>query len=111
MFSDLVPIVERVVGLAWQVWTRKAQLEVVSWSRLAHESTGGVDLAYASESDKMELHSMHGRDIDDDPNALDGYAVSIICSPAVVISGNAEGKDYDKKRVIKKAVVWIGSTE
>lgn len=108
MYDGLAPIVKQTIDLAWQVWTRKARLDVLSWSQLASETPHGECPVYSSSSGKLELHAMHGREIDEDPQALDDHEVLLICSPAVVLSGNADGKEYEKQRVVKKAVVWLG---
>jgi hypothetical protein len=48
------------------------------------------------------------RELDDDSKALDGKLVTLLVSPAVVVSGTTAGTGYDKPRVWKKAVVLIG---
>lgn len=102
MFQGLIPIIQQAVELAWQVWSRKARLDVFGCSERTAE------IMYSSKSDMLELHALHGRDVDDDPQALDGKRVLLVCSPVVLLAGNADGKEYEKQRVVKKAVVWLG---
>lgn len=108
MLHGFLPIVEQVVRLAWQVWTRKARLDALAWSDLPDQQQSPGTVVYSASSDKLELHSMHNKEVDDDTTALDGYECFVLCSPVVLLAGNAAGKEYDKKRVVRKGVVWLG---
>jgi hypothetical protein len=63
---------------------------------------------YDSKSGHLQPHKLHARELDDDSKALDGKLVTLLVSPAVVVSGTTAGTGYDKPRVWKKAVVLIG---
>lgn len=111
LHEGLTPIIEQLLQLGWQVWTRKARLEVFGLPGLAKGPPIGAHIGnvqYKSTSDKLELHAMHGKEVDDDACALDSKDVLLLCTPVVVMAGNAEGKEYDKQRVVKRGVVWLG---
>lgn len=67
----------------------------------------GLPKHYRSASKIMEAHSIHHRDLDDDENYLDGGRVLLVTQPLIVAVGKSDGSDYNKQRVLKKAVVWV----
>lgn len=92
--------------LSWELWTRRSRIEVLDWARVQQESDKVIKFSATAKA--LEAHALHNRSLEDDPEALDGTEVVMLCSPVIIAAGNAEGQDYDKERLLKKAVVWLG---
>ncbi|GIZ37992.1 hypothetical protein CKM354_000141900 [Cercospora kikuchii] len=105
-YDGLCAIIEEAAELAWALGTRKASIHVRTWAGLQHSDQGVIPFRASSEI--FEAHIMHNNMLDDDPNALDGRDIVLVCSPAIFAYGNAEGEDYDKAKVLKKAIAWMG---
>ncbi|KXS95914.1 hypothetical protein AC578_5203 [Pseudocercospora eumusae] len=106
--DDVMRIMEDAVELSWQLWTRKARIEVLGITAIGKQDGTASSIIYNANSHVLEPSFLHGRDLDDDPGALDGREVVLLCSPLVMAAGNADGTDYEKRRVLKPAVVWMG---
>jgi hypothetical protein len=102
----LQEIVENAADLSWTLWTRKPQTKVYGWKDLGEQKE--QELRYSSTSALLEAHPLHSTALDENPQAFNGCKVILLCSPAIVMRGDAEGQDYHKNRVHKKAVVWLG---
>lgn len=89
--SALESILGEAAELSWNLWTRKA--------RLKSELPG---------LGEFEYHPLHLRELDDDPEALDGRDMVVLCDAAITLRGTAEGQDFHQRRVVKKAVIWMG---
>lgn len=63
------------------------------------------DTPFNVSSREMQAHSL--RKLDEDDTSLDGHAIAMVIYPAVHINGTSDGRDYDKKRTLSKAVVWV----
>lgn len=107
MQTSLTPIILEASELAAQLWTRKSRVEIGCWVGLI-AAGDPLKLVYSADAKALQPHSLHNREIDDDPTAMDGREVILICSPMVGSSGNLEGKEYEKQVLVKKALVWMG---
>lgn len=105
-FNGLSAIIEDAAALSWSLWTRKAVVKVPSWTSMMEKEPNAV--SYFAASEIFEPHMMHNMVLEDNPNALDGQDILLVCSPMVLMMGNADGEDYDKRKVLKKAIVWMG---
>ncbi|KAM3421122.1 hypothetical protein BST61_g1535 [Cercospora zeina] len=103
---SLKALTQEAVDLSWELWTRKARIEVLAWVDL--QARMGKTMQYGASAKAFEAHPLHNRELEDKPQALDGAEVVLLCSPAIVVAGTAEGQDYDKEKLIKKAVVMVG---
>jgi hypothetical protein len=56
----------------------------------------------------MEAHWLHNEEWDDNSEALNGRPILLVTHPAVIAIGKSDGSDYDVRRVLKKAIVWMG---
>ncbi len=90
--------------MSYRLWTQKTQLLSIGLEGLG--STNGV-VRFQSGSDIMEPHWIHIRQFENDERSLDGKRVAGVAHPAVVAFGDSEGKDYSKRKVWKKAIVWM----
>lgn len=59
-------------------------------------------------SKEMEAHWLHNNDLEDDEAAFDGRPILLVTQPAIVAIGKSDGSDYSSRRVLKKAIVWMG---
>lgn len=105
--AELESIVKVAAELSWSIWTRKTVVEVLDW-RIIAQMYGSSAQAYNAESKCFSLHPLNNKDVDDEPDALDGRSPVLMYSPMMLARGNADGKDYDKPVTVKKAVVWMG---
>lgn len=105
--TELEAICQEAAELSWNMWTRKSRIEVLGWNALALADSQAAK-AYSSESEIFALHPLNNKDVDEDSTALDGHMPVLVCSPLIASFGNADGKDYGQRTVIKKAVVWMG---
>ncbi|KAF2209479.1 hypothetical protein CERZMDRAFT_100274 [Cercospora zeae-maydis SCOH1-5] len=104
--NSLKALTQEAVDLSWELWTRKARIEVLVWADLQEHV--GKTIQYGADAKALEAHPLHNRELEDEPQALDGAEVVLLCSPAIAIAGTAEGRDYDKEKLIKKAIVVVG---
>lgn len=105
-YDGLSAVVEEAATLSWTFSTRKAVVKVPSWATMMETEPNAM--SYAAGFQIFEPHVMHNMVLEDDPEALDGQEIVLNCSPMVMLMGNAEGEDYHKRKVLKKAVVWLG---
>lgn len=108
MRSELQVIVSNAIKLSRKLSIRKARIETLNLQDLAAASGETGPLRFSSASDLIEAHKLHTGDLDDNIKALDGREVILLCSPPLLMSGDADGKNYGKQIVIKKGVVWMG---
>lgn len=104
---ELEDIVARAAAFSYRVAAQKTKLEVISLSGLPKDSSGRV--IFSSNSEYMEHHPLHNVMIDEDAHSLDGKEVLLVTQPAVLARGFQHGQDPSKLRVLKEAVVWMGS--
>jgi hypothetical protein len=77
-------------------------------SYLRCEGLSELPGTFDHQSEDMEAFSGHLADLDDEPTCLDGKAILLVIQPAVVLIGMNDGSDYKWRRVLKKAIVWMG---
>lgn len=104
----LEAILRTSAELSQTFWTRKQWIYYRGLTALVPAGLADQPLKYQASATDMETHPLHSVDLDDDPEALDGREVVLLCNPAVVAFGTADGKDYDKTKLWRKAVVWLG---
>lgn len=102
----LESIMLEAAELSSSLWTRMARIETANLPALSAIEESA--LVYRSSSESLEPHSIHGMDLEADPESLDGCDVVLLCSPAVFRAGSSDGEDYHKRSLLKKAVVWLG---
>lgn len=95
--QELEELAVEASELSSRLWTRKARIGLERPS-----------ISYSSKAEDIAAHPLHMGDLDDDPQALEGLDYVVLCSPAVWMHGTTEGKDFQSKRLIKKAVAWMG---
>lgn len=105
--SELEAIAVDITELSWSLWTRKQLFEVWKWQDLKPEEDEYVELTYRPDAQSMKPHALHTAELTEDEDALNGNAAVLLCSPAVVAWGNADGGEYETEQVWRKAVVWF----
>ena len=97
---------QEAAELSHKLWTRKARIEVKDFDDLQHDD--GATPKYDSISELFEPHPVHTRALAQDPKALDGRKIVLLCSPLILTAGDTDGQNYGKTKILKKAVVWLG---
>ncbi|KXT08542.1 hypothetical protein AC579_10243 [Pseudocercospora musae] len=106
--DELVEILEQAACLSWRLWTRKTRITVHDGDAMAALARPHRTQVYNATSNLLEAHPLHNRDLDDDPKALDGREIFLLCNPLVTISGDGDGGNYQKHTILRKAVCWMG---
>lgn len=94
--------------LAWNLWTQRTHIRTLDIQALQKDLGHVSELQFDSESDLLEAHAQHSRDLCNDAQALDSHAVLLLVNPAIVVAGTTQGTDYQMRKIWKKAVVWMG---
>ncbi|TIA64645.1 hypothetical protein D6C77_01244 [Aureobasidium pullulans] len=105
--AELANIFQAYADMAWSLWAQKWHIDVLRPAAL-NSKLQTQRLEYQSESPYMDAHSLHFHVLENDEKALDGKEVLQVISPAVVVTGTADGNDYARETVWAKAVVWMG---
>jgi hypothetical protein len=92
--SSLIDCWERTIHLFTQLQT---QLRLIRWTAPDQERLAGRTFDEAA----MEGHCTQAF------VNKEGKPVSIAVSPALVLFGNEDGRDYDTKRVVVRAIVCV----
>ncbi|KAF7188342.1 hypothetical protein HII31_10406 [Pseudocercospora fuligena] len=100
----LMMLLRDAAELSWRLLTRKSRIEMADWSLLTEEKRN----FYRADSNNLEAHSQHRKVLQEDSLAMDGSEVFMLTRPAVMLAGDADGQDYDQKRVLLRAVGWMG---
>jgi hypothetical protein len=79
-------------------------------SGLFIQSISELPKTFEANSSYMEPHMLHHRDLEDNEDCLNGQRILLVTQPAVIAIGNSDGSDYTVRRVLKKAVVWMGKS-
>lgn len=108
--AGLEAIMQDAAELAWKLWTRKPTISVLGWTDLLRYPTNEMSWQSGLQvrEQLFEPHQLHSRILHDEPQALDGVRIVLLCSPAIFFGGNADGQDYDHMTTIKQATVWMG---
>ncbi|THZ27901.1 hypothetical protein D6C91_02095 [Aureobasidium pullulans] len=104
---ELANIFQAYADMAWSLWAQKWHIDVLRPAAL-NSKLQTQRLEYRSDSPYMDAHSLHFHVLENDEKALDGKEVLQVISPAVVVTGTADGNDYTRETVWAKAVVWMG---
>ncbi|EME38936.1 hypothetical protein DOTSEDRAFT_180949 [Dothistroma septosporum NZE10] len=100
----LQSILLRAAELSWAFLARKQSVKVRDIEYLDKDRA----LRYDHKADDLDTHVFHCPEVEDEPDALDGRKIVLLCNPAVVAYGTADGTDYDKSKIWHKAMVWLG---
>lgn len=98
--KELLELFKSATELAYKVWTRKNDVEVVHLSDFR-------SLDFDPKSEMMTHHALHNAELHKDENCLTGRPIILVASPAVVVRGRSDGTEYDLERVWKSAVVFM----
>lgn len=94
--NELLKIVKDALEIAVELGIQKSQILLYGIQHLPD--------TFDHTSEMMEAHQMY-----EHPQALDGRRILIVTYPAILALGNSDGSGYSmNKRVLKKAVVWVG---
>lgn len=66
---------------------------------------------FRRESEILEAASCHRAELAEDRDTLDGLPILMVLHPTVIACGASDGSDYNQRRVLKKAEVWMGGGE
>jgi hypothetical protein len=99
-FEFLKEMLIKAGEVSFKLWTQKSSV-AVCWLEELPE-------IFWSDSDVMEAHRLHCEQLEEDDKSLDGGEILLVTHPAVILYGDSDGQSYAKKRVLKKAVVWMG---
>jgi hypothetical protein len=100
--ASLRTIMEHAGEISYKLWTQRSYVVCYGLAILLSP--------FNHASDYLKAHSFHGGDLFEDEKALDGWKVLLVTHPAVVVHGDSRGTDYSRKRILKKAVVWMGDS-
>lgn len=106
--KELEEIFQASTDLAWSLWVQKSGIRVLDIRGLEGVEKQTGDLRFRFESDHLEAHAQHNRDLSEDDRALNDRPVLLLVSPAIMFPGTYEGTEYHEPKVCKKAVVWMG---
>lgn len=106
--SEVQEIFEDCAEFGWSLWIQKTRIKILDMDSIRWAPGEKEDLRYSHQSNYLDSHAQHNRDLDRSESALDGKPVLLLTSPAVVAVGTIDGTDYDQERVWKKGVVWMG---
>lgn len=108
--SGLDDIAIRTAELSGKLWTQKQRWTIWRWQDLKPIGAEYQELMYQSGAPNMQPHAFHNAELSEDGDALNGRAAVLLFQPAVVTWGNADGGDYESKKIWRKAVVWLRSS-
>lgn len=100
--GDLDEILQFASDLSFRLWTQRSCLTI-------EERRGLLNKPFSRDSSILTAHGFHNAELHDDESCLDGRPILLLCHPPVIMCGDSEGMDYTRRRVLKKAVVWMGS--
>ncbi|KAK8152023.1 hypothetical protein BC567DRAFT_239263 [Phyllosticta citribraziliensis] len=98
--QDLCMLVTRAANVYGRLQTQR-----VYYSWMEPADLIGVDFFIASPY--LRADRLHKIDEDEGETTMDGARVKIVLSPVVLAHGNSHGEDYERHRVIAKAVVYF----
>jgi hypothetical protein len=102
--AELVQRLENIMMTAMEIagklGTQRSRLELGTMSNLPEK--------FDANSRDMQEHTYHHPELDDDEKYLDGKDVLLVVHPAVYAIGSSDGSDRTERRILKKAVVWMG---
>jgi hypothetical protein len=99
--GDLDEILQFASDLSFRLWTQRSSLKIEEGRELLNKP-------FQRNSSTLAAHGFHSVELNDDESCLDEKPILLICHPPVIMCGDSEGMDYTRRRVLKKAVVWMG---
>lgn len=84
--------------LSYQLWTQRTFFQCQGLQDLEAEPI-------SIDSEILEMHPLVH--FDEDPARLNERPVTMVVNPLVKAWGTDEAEDYDRSRVLAKAVVWL----
>lgn len=102
--KDMARQLREIFGKAVQVSTKLTTQR----SSLMCKGLRSLPSKFDHNSKEMEAHWLHNNDLEDDEAAVDGKPILLVTQPAIVAIGKSDGSDYSSRRVLKKAIVWMG---
>ncbi|KXT06354.1 hypothetical protein AC578_9129 [Pseudocercospora eumusae] len=100
----LMMLMRDAAKLSWSLLTRKSRIDMADGFLVTEEDK----IFYHADSSNLEAHSQHRKALQEDRNAMNGRKVFMLTRPAVMLAGDADGQNYNQKRVLMKAVGWMG---
>ena len=97
-----------------RIFQSAGELSLLLWTQRSYVSILGLKElpeTFSSSNQYLSAHTLHARELDEDEACLDGLKILFVLHPAVVAVGDSEGADYGTVRILKKAVVWMGSPD
>jgi hypothetical protein len=94
--ESLSRIQARFGELALQLWSTK--LNII----YHHREYGNIPFALVSEASRVVR-------LDEYDTALDGRPIQVVVQPMIAAFGTPNGKEYQKRKIWAKAVVWISN--
>jgi hypothetical protein len=96
----LLDIVIEFGSFALKLWSQKS---VISIYGLRHFSEKAFSVSSA------EMEAARAVRLEESDSGLDGRPIPVVVQPLIVAYGTPEGKDYEKRKIWSKAVVWVSS--
>lgn len=103
LFQQLGDILSKAADITMKLSTQRNGLLVQSMMDLPN--------TYDPNAETMELHILHHRDTAENENCFNGQKILMVTQPAVIAVGSSDGNDYSVRRVLKKAIVWMGQPD
>lgn len=100
MHKEILQILAKACHISKNVGTQRSGIECQGLLSLPKN--------FNHRSKDMEAHQLHNGELEDDDKALDGKPILLVTQPAIIAIGRSDGSDYCAKRVLKKAIVWMG---
>jgi hypothetical protein len=98
--AELEHIFQFAVRMAHKLWLRRSSLEIRTLDELPQN--------FKFDEALLRPHSLHIKALTDDAVAFDGHIIQLVVHPAILVRGKSDGSEYDKFRILKAAVVWMG---
>ncbi|CAG8225965.1 unnamed protein product [Penicillium salamii] len=99
--GELRQIFVTAAHLSYRLWLRKSYLEVQTMEKIpANYNRQNLEL--------LRAHSLHTAFLEKDEAGLNDCLIRVVVHPALIVHGSSDGTNYEKTRVWKEAVVWMG---
>ncbi|EXJ65389.1 hypothetical protein A1O7_01730 [Cladophialophora yegresii CBS 114405] len=96
--GDLLSIVAAFGDFAIEIWSQKYDVQYFCLNSFERD-------VYKVSDERMELARAVG--VEEGDVSLDGRPIPCVVQPLILGYGTSDGKNYDRKRVWSKAVVWV----
>jgi hypothetical protein len=98
--TQLLDVVVEFGLLALQLWSQKSHV-------VYHGLNYFSKLSFSVNSDEMQAARVVR--LEENDARLDGRPIPIVVQPLIVAFGTPDGKDYQKRKIWSKAVVWVSN--